>query len=86
MICKECQEEAKQLSLQANRTLVKCAYCGKEFYRPNSKLENSKDSKDINIKNELKNEISRINANEKELIDELLKLDIDITKIKAKKD
>ena len=42
LICKECQEEAKQLSLQTNRTLVKCAYCGKEFYKPNSKLENSK--------------------------------------------
>lgn len=41
LICKTCQEESKQLLYEKDRTLVQCAYCGKNFYKPNSKL-NSK--------------------------------------------
>ena len=40
--CPKCIEEEREQRYLANRTLVKCSYCGKEFYKPNSKLENSK--------------------------------------------
>lgn len=41
-LCPYCQQEARDIKFAEKRTLVKCAYCGKEFYKPNSKLENSK--------------------------------------------
>ena len=41
-LCPYCQQEARDIKFAKNRTLVKCAYCGKEFYKPNSKLESSK--------------------------------------------
>lgn len=40
--CPQCAEEKKTTRLAQSRTMVKCAYCGKEFYRANSKLDNSK--------------------------------------------
>ena len=42
MICPLCQQEAKDNKLKETRTLVTCAYCGKEFYKTKSKLDNSK--------------------------------------------
>ena len=41
-LCPHCQQEARNAKFAEKRTLVECAYCGKEFYKPNSKLENSK--------------------------------------------
>lgn len=40
--CPKCSEEKKNEKLSANRTELECAYCGKKFIRPNSKLNNSK--------------------------------------------
>lgn len=40
--CPECTKEKKELQYKNNRTEVECAYCGKKFIRPNSKLINSK--------------------------------------------
>lgn len=42
MICPLCQQEAKDNKLKKTRILVTCAYCGKEFYKTKSKLDNSK--------------------------------------------
>jgi ribosomal protein L37E len=42
LICPLCQQEAKDNKLKETRTLVTCAYCGKEFYKTKSKLDNSK--------------------------------------------
>lgn len=40
--CPLCIEQDKQLRYANSRTEVECAYCGKKFYKANSKLENSK--------------------------------------------
>lgn len=40
--CPKCSEEQSQKQKLDIRTKVKCAYCGKEFLRLNSKLNNSK--------------------------------------------
>lgn len=40
--CPKCLEEENQLKYSSYRTLVECTYCGKEFYKSNSKLENSR--------------------------------------------
>lgn len=40
--CPKCSEEQRTKRLSSNRTEVICAYCGKKFLKPNSKLKNSK--------------------------------------------
>ena len=40
--CPKCLEERNHKKRIENRTLIKCAYCGKEFERLNSRLINSK--------------------------------------------
>ena len=41
-VCPYCQEEDKNNKYNQNRTIVKCAYCNKEFIKNNSSLKNSK--------------------------------------------
>ena len=40
--CPECFKEKRNEKLKDSRTEVECAYCGKKFFKPNSKLENSR--------------------------------------------
>lgn len=40
--CPKCQEEERKEKKEQNYTTLQCAYCGKEFKRLISKLENSK--------------------------------------------
>ena len=40
--CPKCSEEKKNEKFSINRTELECAYCGRKFIRPNSKLNNSK--------------------------------------------
>ena len=42
LLCPYCQKEARDSRFAEQRTLVKCSYCGKEFYKTNSKMDNSK--------------------------------------------
>ena len=41
-ICPKCQEEDKLAKRLETGIEVECAYCGKKFIKPNSKLDNSK--------------------------------------------
>ena len=40
--CPECLKEKRNKTFSSNRTEVECAYCGKKFLKPNSKLDCSK--------------------------------------------
>ena len=40
--CPECLKEKRNKIFSSNRTEVECAYCGKKFLKPNSKLDCSK--------------------------------------------
>lgn len=40
--CPECAKEKQEQRYEDNRTEVKCAYCGKQFVKANSKLVSSK--------------------------------------------
>ncbi len=40
--CPECSKELKQKQYEKTRTEVTCAYCGKKFFKANSKLQLSK--------------------------------------------
>lgn len=42
LICPYCQEESRKERYSNNRTKVQCSYCGIEFFKSNSKLDNSK--------------------------------------------
>ena len=42
LLCPHCQKEARDSRFAEQRTLVKCSYCGKEFYKTNSKMDNSR--------------------------------------------
>lgn len=41
-VCPQCQEEDRLLAREKDATWVECAYCGKKFLKPNSKLNCSK--------------------------------------------